>query len=173
MSYLTDKEFLYRRIWLFGCLRQILIIWKLSGVLIYCWSKILITETDNMELVNSILCQPEIWRDIAPVGTEPFDTPYQPGFLYFLVNEVDGVIIYHPFLDGLKIHPNIIPEKRGKTAFDAVEESIQVVFDMGCKSIYAEIPPRFKHIVRFARQLQFVPCEYDGRDILVRRNLDS
>lgn len=133
----------------------------------------MISETNNMELVNSILSHPDIWTDIAPIGIDPFDTPYMPECLYFLVNDADGVIIYHPFFDGLKIHPNIVPEKRGKAAFEAVEESIQAVFGMGCKNVYAEIDPDLKHVIWFARQLDFSFCSYDGRNIYVRRDLDS
>lgn len=126
-----------------------------------------------MDLVNSILRTPDVWQDIAPEGVEPFDTPYRADLIYFLVNEVDGVIIYHSFRDGMKIHPNIIKQKRGKKTFAAIEQSIQVVFEMGCKTIYAEIDPTLRHVTWLARQLKFSLLESGSRDLFVRRNLDS
>ena len=133
----------------------------------------MIQQTVDMEMVNSILSDPGIWPHIAPEGMEPFDTPYMPGLIYFLVNETDGVIVFHPFGDGLKIHPNIVPSKRGKLAYIAVEESIQRMFDSGWSSIYCEIPVRFKHVMWFAKALGFKSMNTDDPQLLVRYKLDS
>lgn len=133
----------------------------------------MISQTTNMDLVNSILQTPDIWRAISPAGVEPFDSEYMSDCLYFVVNEADGVIIYHEYRDGLKIHPNIIPSRRGKKAFAAIEQSIQWVFDYNCRHIYAEIDPKLKHITWLARQLDFVLLERNDRDLFVRRKLHS
>ena len=125
-----------------------------------------------MDLVNSILTHPDIWADISG-GLPEFDAPYMPNCLYFMVNDGDGVIIYNPFLDGMEIHPNFIPEKRGKYAYQAIEQTIQTVFSMGYKSIYAEIDVELIHVIRCAKHLGFNQLKVDNNVLLVRRKLDS
>lgn len=130
-----------------------------------------ITPTCDMEIINPILRH--IWKDIAPVGVEPFDVPYSKDVTYFLVNDCDGVIVFHRFRDGVKIHPNILPHKRGKSAYNAVEDSIVLMFDNNWPCIYAEIDPKLRHVVMFARQLGFRLLERSDRDLFIRRNLNS
>ena len=130
----------------------------------------MIRRTFDMDIVNSILQHPDIWRDIAPEGIEPFDPPYLPNVLYFVVNDGDGVITFHAFRDGLMIHPNILPSKRGKLAYDAVEEAIQMVFENGWTCIYAEIDPKLKHVTLFARTLGF---RLFDDNLFIRRSLNS
>jgi hypothetical protein len=132
----------------------------------------MITETYDMEIVNSILTHPDIWSDISPTGVEPFDIPYHAECLYFLFNDMSGVIIFHPFLDGMKIHPNIIAKERGKLAYEAVEASIQVVLK-DYQSVYAEIDVELKHVIRFAKTLGFKWIESSDRELFVRHKLDS
>ncbi len=133
-------------------------------------ANVMIRRTYDMDAVNHILTHPDIWKDIAPEDQLPFDVPYLPSVLYFLVNDGDGVITFHRFRDGLMIHPNILPSKRGKLAYDAVEESIQMVFENGWSSIYAQIDPKLKHVTLFARQLGF---KFLGNDLFIRRSLNS
>ena len=134
----------------------------------------MITLTDNMDAVNAILQHPDIWKNIAPPGVEPFDTPFRPDVLYFLVNDGDGVITFGTFRDGVKIHPNILPDKRGRIAYQAVEESVQTVFAEGVDSVYAEIPHALRNVTLFARQLGFKLIESGkAEDLFIRRNLDS
>jgi len=133
----------------------------------------MIRRTYDMDIVNSILQHPDIWKDIAPEGIEPFDPPYLSDVLYFIVNDGDGVITAHPFRDGCKIHPNILPDKRGKLAYEAVEEACQAIFEHGYTSIYAEIDPKLRHVVMFAKTLGFKPLESDKRDLFIRRLLNS
>ena len=124
----------------------------------------MITETQDMVAVNEILKHPDIWKNIAPEGVEPFDTPYVPELIYHLVNDGDGVIVYHEFRDGLKIHPNML--RRGKMAYQAVEDSIQMT---GVNHIYAEIDPKLRHVVMFARRWGFTLLESGDRDLFVRQ----
>lgn len=133
----------------------------------------MIRQVFDMDAVNLVLTHPDIWKDIAPQFAQPFDAPYLPCVLYFLVNDGDGVIMFHPFREGLKIHPNILPSKRGRVAYIAVEESIQAMFEDGCPCIYAEIDRKLRHVALFARQLGFRLLESAGRDLFIRRNLDS
>lgn len=128
----------------------------------------MISLTQDMEIVNSILHK--VWDEIA--YGEPFDVPSICGVVYYVVNDGDGIICFHPFRDGLKIHPTILPEKRGKLAYQAIEESIQRAFDHGWLTIYAEIPTRLKHVIRCAKDLGFNLLESGERELLVRR-LDS
>jgi len=132
----------------------------------------MIAQTVDMEIVSEILSHPDIWPNIAPPGVEPFAMPYLPGVTYFLVNHTDGLIAFHQFRDGVKIHPNILPEKRGKLAYDAVEESIQVMFSQ-YRNIYAEISKELVHVIRFAKALKFKTIETGDRIIMIRRRLDS
>ena len=125
-----------------------------------------------MDIVNSILSHPDIWPQIAP-DIPPFDVAYMPDVLYFLMNEADGVVIFHPFRDGCKIHPNVLPEKRGKAAYQAVNDAIEEMFLRGITTIYAEIDRKLVHVTRFAKALGFKVLESNERDLLVRRKLDS
>ncbi len=133
----------------------------------------MITRTYNMDVVNSILTHPDIWKDIAPIGVDPFDSPYRADVLYYLVNGGDGVITFHRYRDGLKCHPNILPSKRGKQAFIAIEESIKLMFNLGCQSIYAEIDPRLRHVTLAAMRLGFNLLEPGDRNLFIRRKLNS
>lgn len=133
----------------------------------------MITQTYNMDIVNSILSDPDIWPYIAPKGIEPFQIDYIPGVEYLLVNDGDGIIALHHYRDGIKIHPSILPHKRGKIAYDAVEEACQKVFDNGWHNIYAEIDRKLTHVVRFAKHLGFNLLESGDRDVFIRRKLDS
>jgi len=132
-----------------------------------------ITETHNMDIVNSILQHPKIWADIAPRGITAFDIWHKPGLVYHLVGDGDGVIIYNPYRDGVEIHPNILPKHRGKQAYKAVEKSIQMVFGCGIRAIYCEIDPCLRHVTMFARALGFKRMEHKDRDLFVRFKLDS
>ncbi len=133
----------------------------------------MITQTYNMDIVNSILSHPDIWPEIAPDGVEPFEVSYMPEVLYFVMNDGDGIILFHPFMDGTKIHPNILPEKRGKAAYKAIDEAIETMFKRGIDTIYAEIHPKLKHVISFAKSLGFRLLSTNDRHLFVRRNLDS
>ena len=133
----------------------------------------MIRQTYDMEQVNMVLSHPDIWMDIAPVNSVPFDAPYLPNVVYFMVNDSDGVIMFHPFRDGVKIHPNILPSKRGRIAYIAVEEACQSMFDAGHMSIYAEIDRKLRHVTLFARRLGFRLLESGDRDLFIRRRLNS
>ncbi len=132
-----------------------------------------VSETRNMDLVTSILWTPTIWENIAPDGVERFPVPYDDDCTYYLVNETDGVIIFHPFRDGLKIHPNIVPEKRGKVAYRAIEKAIRAVFEAGYDSVYAEVDNHLMHVIWCAKALGFKTLQKGNRELMVRRNLDG
>ncbi len=130
----------------------------------------MIELTNNMRLVNEILMNPLIWQDIAPKGVDPSElfSVAIPGALYFMVNQGDGVIIYHPFRDGMKIHPNFLLEKRGGLAYKAIEQSIQKIFSFGYQNIYAEIEVRLRHVRFTAVGLQFQLIEKGDRYLYQR-----
>ena len=133
----------------------------------------MITQTTDMDIVSSILSDPSIWYSISPDGVEPFDVPYDSQCTYFLLDDSAGVVIFHPFRGGAKVHPNILPQYRGKLAFKAVEQCIQAMFGNGYQGIYAEIDPKLRHVTMFARQLGFRLLESGSRDLYVRWRLDS
>ena len=129
----------------------------------------MIYQTFDMEAVNAVLTHPDIWEEIG--GGELTELPYVPCCLYFLMD--GGVIIFHPYGDGMKIHANVIPEKRGKHAYDAVEQSIQEMFRRGHRNIYAEIDVNLRHVYRFAKHLGFRLLHRGERDVLIRRRWDA
>ena len=133
----------------------------------------MITRTFNMDMVNSILTHPDIWKDIAPIGVDPFDIPMPHDVVFFEILNGQGIISFHEFRDGLKIHPVVLPESRGKQAYIAIEESIKLMFDFGWHSIYAEIDPRLRHVTLAARHLGFRLFESGDRDLFIRRKLNS
>ena len=133
----------------------------------------MIRQTFDMEQVNMVLAHPAIWKNIAPVNSVPFDAPYLPNVVYFMVNDGDGVIMFHPFRDGMKFHANILPAKRGRIAYIAGEEAIQAMFDAGHISIYAEVDRKLRHVSLYARHLGFRLLESGARDLFIRRRLDS
>lgn len=132
-----------------------------------------IKATNDMDIVNEIFAIPEIWDAIAPEGEDQFDIPYDPEIVHFLVNDRDGVISFHSFRDGVKIHPAIVPSKRGKIAYEAVEAACVEMHARGYRNIYAEIDRSLRHVIRFAKQLGFRHLASRDRDLLVRRKLDS
>lgn len=132
----------------------------------------MIKQTHNMARVNAVLSHPDIWRDVAPEGCAVFDIPYDPSCTYFMVNGYEGVIIFHPFRDGVKIHPNILPEYRGKAAYRSIEAACQAIFEQS-RNIYAEIDVELRHVTLCARHLGFRLLERGDRDIYIRRKLDS
>ena len=133
----------------------------------------MITQTFNMDIVNSILCEPDIWSKVAPEGVEPFETPYVPCCTYFLVNDTEGVIVFHPFRDGVKIHPNFPVKYRGKSAYEAIDACVLEMFDRGYDCIYAEIAVELRNVVHAAKHLGFRLLESGDRELFIRRRLDS
>lgn len=133
----------------------------------------MINLSRNMDIISSILWKPEIWAEIAPQGIEPFSIPYQEDCRYYLVNDTDGVVIFHPYMDGLKIHANFPKEKRGRKAYEALEESIQAVFRDGVPCVYAEVDKHLTHVIRCAMALGFKKIESGDRVLMVRRKLNS
>lgn len=132
----------------------------------------MIELTRDMMAVNRILMDENVWPDIAPADVLPFHTTEVLDGLYFLVNDGDGVIIYHPFRDGMKIHPNFLLEKRGALAYKAIQESVQAIFAHGYSSIYAEIDKALRHVRFTAVSLQFTLLEKGSRYLYVRRSLN-
>ncbi len=120
-----------------------------------------LAETTDMTLVNPILY--EIWDEVWP-DTDKFDVPYRQECTYFLGGT--GVVIFHPFRDGVKIHPNFI--LRGKRAYEVIEAAVQEMFRRGHNSIYAEIDVNLRHVQHAAAHLGFERLEA-GKRILYRR----
>lgn len=133
----------------------------------------MIRLTLNAKEVDAVLHRPEIWSAIAPPGVAPFSVADGPSAKYFMVNDGDGVICFHKFRDGLKIHPNFLLEKRGDLAYKAIEESVQKMFSWGYSSIYAEIDPKLRHVRFAAVSLKFKLIEKNDRYLYVRRRLDA
>lgn len=133
----------------------------------------MIQLTEDMETINELLHDPDVWPAIAPVGVKPFDFGIVPGVLFYLVNDGDGAIMFHHFRDGWKIHTAFPIAKRGKLAYEAIEQSIQAMFADGWVNIYAEIDRDLRHVRHAAVALGFKLIERGERNLYVRRNLDG
>lgn len=94
--------------------------------------------------LDAVLHHPDIWPVIAPQGVEPFPVTLPDDC------DVDwrlgGVIVYHPFRDGLKIHPNFLPGCRGRSALGQIRQSLA----QRPGPIYAEIDRGLRHVRAFA-----------------------
>jgi len=128
----------------------------------------MIDLTHDMVAVNRILMDDAVWPDIAPEGAPPVFMKELPEAIYFLVNRGDGVIIYHPFRDGMKIHPNFLLEKRGGTAYKGIQESIEAMFSWGYPILYAEIDRKLRHVRFTAVSLKFKLIEKSDRYLYQR-----
>lgn len=122
---------------------------------------------EDIDVINSILQHPDIWENIAG-DVEPFDTPFMHEHAYFIIGDNQGLVIYHKFLDGVKIHTNILPEKRHGASYEAINETMQHIFDLGITRIYAEIDDKFPNVIKAAIVNGFSMLSSDERNLFVK-----
>jgi len=71
-----------------------------------------------------------------------------------------GVIIFHPFRDGVKMHPNFLPESRGAKAFAEIRKHMRRY-----PLIYVEIDIELRHVNWAARHMGFELIESGERNL--------
>ena len=116
---------------------------------------------DSLTL-DSILHHPAIWPKIAPEGIEPFSVEPRENWVCWWAD--GGVIIFHPFRDGMKIHPNFLPGFRGRNAYEAIRQSVESLH----VPVYAEIDRESRHLRVTAMHLGFELIERNERDLFRR-----
>jgi hypothetical protein len=116
---------------------------------------LIIRETKNVNEIKSVLCHPSIYPEISDgvdLKSDDIEIPFD-GVVYLAGydNEVIGISCLHFFKDGLKLHPNVLPEYRLKYGRDFVRLCISMV---NCP-LYVEIPNRRKRLLNLANKLGF------------------
>lgn len=115
----------------------------------------IVKQTFNTEDVKKVICHPEVFSEIKgdyDVAAEEFDPRFED-VVYFggYDDEVFGIAAYQPFRDGLKYHPNVLPNYRQKYGKRFVEYTVTMI---ECP-LYAEIPNRRKRLINLAKKLGF------------------
>ncbi len=115
----------------------------------------IIRQTTNQDEIKKILFHPAIYPNISEGIELDFNTTDFPTdnawYLGGYNDDIFAVSCFHSFQDGLKFHPNILPEFRRKYARDFVKRCLDMV---KCR-IYIEIPTKRKELFNFARKFGF------------------
>lgn len=109
----------------------------------------MLTRTFDKESINSVLKHPYIWPRVSDdkQDIDAFDPPM--GDNHYLFEE--GVLfILHPEGDDVKIHANVLPEKR-ELAEEAAQCALKYAFEeMNASNVVALIPQKFGTVYGFA-----------------------
>ena len=115
----------------------------------------IIRETKDVDEIKKILCHPEIFPRIAgdtEITPEEFEPPLNDVlYLGGYDGDMFAVSCFHSFRDGLKFHPNVLPEYRLRYARIFAKQCLSM---LKC-TIYAEVPLEFKRAINFAKKLGF------------------
>jgi len=113
---------------------------------------LIVKETDNIDDIKSILCNPAIYdtitEDNSPLA-EDF-TPIFEDHLYiggYVKGEIIALMVYHKYLDGNKCHVQVLPEHRKKYAKEFGEQSLRF---KGTRPLYAVIPDLYQNVLDFS-----------------------
>lgn len=113
------------------------------------------TEAD-LPLVRQIITAPSIWPYVSDDGS-PRPEEYQPapGFTYLLVNEGEGVFLYHPHnFICWEVHTCLLPVCRGERATEAARASLAWVFaNTNARKVITHVPRPNRLAYRFARRV--------------------
>jgi len=134
---------------------------------------VIIRETKDIEEIKSILCHPEIFPRISGdcgLTAKKFEPPLE-GVIY-LGGYEDGIFAvscFHCFRDGLKFHPNVLPEYRLRYARIFAKQCLSM---LKCE-VYAEVPLKYKRAINFAKKLGFdsIANNKDSTDTVLMRLL--
>lgn len=140
--------------------------------------KLILKKTTNIDDIKAILCNPAIYDTITNSKTDKFDDfeSLVNAGCFFIGGYVKGRIIalacYHGFKDGNKYHPCVIPEYRSKYADSFIEQSLAI---KGTRPLYAEIPNKYPHVIKFAKKHGFYLIEdnYQNKDSSMMRFKDE
>lgn len=109
------------------------------------------------EDVMRVISHPEIWPKISDDRIESPDK-FDFGLIRNWVklaghvgSDLIGVAFFHPFRDGTKFHPNVLPEYRRKYAYDFTMKSMESIKG----PFYVEIPDIYNGVQKFAKRCGF------------------
>lgn len=116
----------------------------------------MIKQTFNSDEIKKVLCEPSVFKDIKgdhDIQPQDFEPPLDQCAYFGGYDEtgIYAVACYHPFRDGLKYHPNVLPSHRKKHGKDFVQYTATMI---ECP-IYAEIPNGRKRLINLAKKLGF------------------
>lgn len=116
----------------------------------------IIKQTTNQDDIKKILFDPDIYPYVSGGKSLDFDEVDFPidGYVYLGGYDNESIFAlscFHPFMDGLKFHPNVLPEYRFKYGRDFVK---QTAFMLKCP-VYAEIPKNRKSLINLATKIGF------------------
>jgi len=114
-----------------------------------------IARTTNQDEIRTILFHPSIYPEISGGKQLDFDTTVFPLDSALYIGGYNGDIFalscFHDFKDGLKFHPNVLPEYRLQYARDFIQQSL----DMVKCPVYIEIPINRKRLFNLAKKIGF------------------
>lgn len=130
----------------------------------------MIYRTADKGEINSFLSAPGIAENVG--WTEGFEPPIDDDHHYLVVMDgakKAGLWILHPGEHGAKIHANMLPDHRGDVARSAAREVLDYGFKIA-SSIYAEVPDKYPHVIRFTREFLKPVSSYNGVHLLMLRS---
>ena len=120
----------------------------------------IVRETNDIGLIKSILCHPEVYGCIScdkSMPVDEFEPPMSPEVQYvagFVGSAIIGLMIYHDVDDKVKCHIQVLPEYRKRYA----KEFARIALNFGKAKnaiIYAEIPECYPNVLRFSKAAGF------------------
>lgn len=115
----------------------------------------ILKEVTSIGDIKAILCEPAIYDTITSDDCNDFsDFDIIKDNCFLIGGYLDGKIIalacYHKFRDGVKYHPNVLPECRSKYASEFIDKSL-----IDACPVYLEIPEIYKHLIILAKKHRF------------------
>jgi len=128
----------------------------------------IIRETRNQQEIKEILFHPAIYPVISNGLSLDKDETILPMkdiiYLGGYEKEIFAVSCFHPYLDGMKFHPNILPKYKLKNARSFVQQTLNMVKS----TLYIEIPKERKDLHNFSMKMGFKDFEINTHKILMR-----
>ena len=104
-----------------------------------------IALTENRLIIESVLRHPEIYPLISEGAPDDFEIPIVNNlFLAGYKQGLVGIACFHPFMDGMKYHPNVLPEQR-KYAHEFIRRTLESLI----VPIYCEVPERLENLAKY------------------------
>jgi len=120
----------------------------------------IIHETNDANIIKSVLCHPEIYGCIScdeSMPADEFEPPISSKIQYvagFVDGAIIGLMIYHDVDDKVKCHIQVLPEYRKECA----KKFARMALNFGKAKnaiVYAEIPVCYPNVLRFSKAVGF------------------
>lgn len=116
----------------------------------------IVKQTHNPDDLKAVLSHPAIWDAITSDDGPPFEKYDFAKIDEWLCiagyqdEEPFAAMLYHPHLDGTKLHIHVLPEHRDKSRDFAAK-----ALEFSKLPLYAEIPEMYPNVIRFAEEFGF------------------